>query len=47
MKNLLFYSIAFINTMAIILFMSYQVGKHAEKELLKINLCRIIEKILI
>ena len=28
-KNLLFYSIAFIITMAIILFMSYQDGKQA------------------
>ena len=40
-KNLLFYSIAFIITMAIILFMSYQDGKHAEKELLKINLSNL------
>ena len=41
MKNLLFYSIAFIITMVIILFMSYQDGKHAEKELLKINLSNL------
>ena len=41
MKNLLFYSIAFIITMAIILFMSYQDGKHEEKELLKINLSNL------
>lgn len=40
-KNLLFYSIAFIITMVIILFMSYQDGKHAEKELLKINLSKL------
>ncbi|MDD3286238.1 MAG: tetratricopeptide repeat protein [Bacteroidales bacterium] len=40
-KNLLFYSIAFIITMVIILFMSYQDGKHAEKELLKINLSNL------
>ena len=40
-KKLLFYSIAFIITMAIILFMSYQDGKHAEKELLKINLSKL------
>ncbi len=40
-KKLLFYSIAFIITMAIILFMSYQDGKHAENELLKINLSNL------
>ena len=40
-KKLLFYSIAFIITMAIILFMSYQDGKHAENELLKINLSKL------
>ena len=40
-KKLLFYSIAFIITMVIILFMSYQDGKHAEKELLKINLSNL------
>ena len=40
-KNLLFYSIAFIITIVIILFMSYQDGKHAEKELLKINLSNL------